>query len=55
MELAALEHLKKLMDNVVTTLAPSFVIGSGNKVNHKSLDGFEIWTNQTLDFGVSCP
>ena len=28
MELAALEHIKKLMDNVLTTLAPSFLIGS---------------------------
>ena len=59
-ELAALEHLKKLMDNVVTTLAPSFLIGSssfftGNKVNYKSLDGLEIRPDQTLDCGVSCP
>ena len=28
--LATLEHLKKLMDNVVTTLAPSFLIGSSS-------------------------
>ena len=27
MDLAALEHLKKLIDNVVTTLGPSFLIG----------------------------
>ena len=27
MELAPLEHLKKLMNSVVTTLAPSFLIG----------------------------
>ena len=26
MELAPLDHLKKLMDHVVTTLAPSFLI-----------------------------
>ena len=30
MELAALEHLKKLIDNVVTTLAPSFLIESSS-------------------------
>ena len=30
MELAALEHLKNLMDNVVTTLAPSFLSGSSS-------------------------
>ena len=29
-ELAALEHLKKLMDNVVTALAPSILIGSSS-------------------------
>ena len=28
MELAPLDHLKKVMDNVVTALAPSFLIGS---------------------------
>ena len=28
---------------------------AGIKVNHKSLDGFEIGPDQTLDFGVSCP
>ena len=37
----------KLIDNVVTTLAPSFFIWiffilSGNKDNHKSLDGFNL-------------
>ena len=30
MELALLDHLKKFMDNVVTTLAPSFLIGSSS-------------------------
>ena len=30
MELYALEHLKRLMDNVVTSLAPSFLIGSSS-------------------------
>ena len=30
MELSALEHLKKLIDNVVTTLAPLFLIGSSS-------------------------
>ena len=30
LELAPLEHLKKLIDNVVTTLAPSFLIGSSS-------------------------
>ena len=29
-ELATLEHLKKMMDNVVTTLASSFLIGSSS-------------------------
>ena len=29
-ELAALEHQKKIMNNVVTTLAPSFLIGSSS-------------------------
>ena len=44
MELAALPlSILKLIDNVVTTLAPSsfywiFFILSGNKDNHKSLD-----------------
>ena len=32
-----------------------FFILAGKKVNHKRLDGFEIWPDQTLDFGVSCP
>ena len=30
MELAALEHLNKMIDNVVTTLVPSFLIGSSS-------------------------
>ena len=30
LELAPLEHNKKLMNNVVTTLAPSFLIGSSS-------------------------
>ena len=30
LELAPLEHLKKLMNNVVTTLAHSFLIGSSS-------------------------
>ena len=30
MEFAAIEHLKKMMDIVVTTLAPSFLIGSSS-------------------------
>ena len=43
------------MNNVVTTLAPSFMIGSfdwiffilaGNKDNHKSLDEFDLKYNQ---------
>ena len=42
------------MDNVVATIAPSFFILAGNKVNFKSLDVFEILPEQTLDCGVSC-
>ena len=39
------------MDNVVTTLAPSFFdwiffILAGYKANYKSLDGFKIWPDQ---------
>ena len=37
------------MDNVVTTLAPYFLIGSylaGNNDNHKIADGFEIRPDQ---------
>ena len=30
MELAPLEHLKKIMNNVMTTLAPSFFSGSSS-------------------------
>ena len=33
MELALLDHLKKMMDNVVSTLAPSFLIGSSSFLN----------------------
>ena len=41
MELAALEHLKNLIDNVVTTLAPSVLIGSSF---------FQV-TRTTIEFG----
>ena len=46
------------MNNVVTTLAPSFLIFfilAGNKNNHKSLDGFEFRQDSITDFRVSCP
>ena len=33
----------------MTTLAPSFSIGSGNEDNHKILDGFEIGQYLTKD------
>ena len=39
----------------MTILVPSFSNGSGNKVNHKSLDGFEFGQDSFTDFGVSCP
>ena len=32
-----------------------FFILAGNKVNHKSLDEFEIRAKQILDCGASCP
>ena len=35
-ELAALERQKKIMNNVVTTLAPSFLIGSSSFLQAKS-------------------
>ena len=41
------------MNNVVTTLAPSFLIGSsnlaGNKLTHNISDGFEIQQDPTGD------
>ena len=37
LELAPLEHLKKLMNNVVTTLAPSFLIGSSSFLQATSI------------------
>ena len=45
----------KLMDNVVTTLAPSifdwfFFILAGKENNHKLLDGFENGQYSTKDF-----
>ena len=60
MALAALEHLKKLIDNVVTALAPSFfywifIVLAGNKDNHNISYGFKIGPDQTLDCGGSCP
>ena len=57
-DLAALERLKKSMDNVVSTLAPSFLNGFilvGNKDSYKILDGLEIRKDQTRACGVSCP
>ena len=32
-----------------------FFILAGNKVNHKSLDGFAFRQDSITDFGVSCP
>ena len=51
-ELATLKHMKKLMYNVVTTLALSFFdciffIHVGNKDNHKSLNKFEFQLDST--------
>ena len=51
---------EKSMNNVVTTLAPSFFNLiffniAGNNENHKILDVFEVQLDQTLDCGVSCP
>ena len=58
MELALLDILK-LMDNVVTTLVPSFFIGSSSfgQVTRSTIniDGFKIGPDQTCDCGVSCP
>ena len=53
LELALLDHLK-LMDNVVTDLAPSFLIGSssffaGNNLSHNIADGFKIQQDPTRD------
>ena len=46
------------MNCVVTTLAPSFLIGSfilaGNKNTHKISDGLDIRPDRTLDLRVSC-
>ena len=59
MELAALEHLKKMIDNVVTTLVPSFLIGSSSflqvtRTTIKSRMGSKFgWVRNSarLDFG----
>ena len=47
---------EKSMNNVVNTLAPSFLIGSslGWEDNHIS-DEFEFQPDSTKDCGVSCP
>ena len=52
----------KMIDNVVTTLAHSFLIESTSflqvtlaQVIHKSLDEFEFQAEPTLDCGVNCP
>ena len=57
LELAPLEHLKKIMDNVVITLAHSFLLGLlhsfryiYNKDNHKSLDEFKFHVEPTSDW-----
>ena len=53
MELAPLDHLKKVMDNVVTTLAPSFLIRSSSffHVTRTTiiLDEFELQVELTSD------
>ena len=49
---------EKLLYNVVTTLAPSFLIGSSSylQVTRTSItDEFEIRLDRTKDCGVSCP
>ena len=47
------------MINVVNTPACIFdwifFIVAGNKDNHKVLDEFQIWPDQTMDCRVSCP
>ena len=57
-EFAALEHLKNdgygCDDSRALIFYWIFFILAGKKVNYKTLDGFEIWPDQTLDFGVSC-
>ena len=42
-------------ENLVSTLEPSFLIGSGNEDNYNSLDEFQFGQNSAADFGVSCP
>ena len=46
----------KLMAIVVTTLAPSFLIGSSLllQVKRSTMGGFEYQPDQALDFGVNC-
>ena len=49
---------EKLLYNVVSTLAPSFLIFfilAGNKDIHNISDEFEIRPDRTKDCGVSCP
>ena len=51
---------EKLMNNVVNTLAPSFLMGSslffaGKEDNHNISDQFEFQPDSTKDCGVSCP
>ena len=59
MEFAALEHLKNdgycCDDSSAFIFDRIFFILSGKNVNYKSLDGFDIQPDQTLDLGVSCP
>ena len=43
------------MYNVVSTLAPSYLIGACNKDRYKSLDGFEIRQYMTLVYRIKCP
>ena len=64
-ELAALERLEKKTidfkwekrcDHSSTFIFQwIFIILAGNKVSHKSLDGFEFRQVSITDFGVSCP
>ena len=64
-ELAAFERLEKTYTyngkNVVTTLAPSFLIESiifilaGNEDMHENLDEFKFWPDTTTDSKVICP
>ena len=58
LELLALERRKKshrlLMDNALTFDRIIFEL-AGNQDSHKISDEFELRTDRTIDFGVTCP